>query len=75
MDINGSVAIVTGANRGIGEGFVRVLLAAGARRVYAGSRDPKARRAPGGGVSRTVRGDRVGCHRRGGSRGGGGALL
>lgn len=41
MDINGSVAIVTGANRGIGEGFVRVLLAAGARKVYAGSRDPK----------------------------------
>ncbi len=42
MDINGSVAIVTGANRGIGEGFVRVLLASGARKVYAGSRDPKA---------------------------------
>lgn len=42
MDIADSVALVTGANRGIGEAFVRVLLAAGARKVYAGSRDPKA---------------------------------
>lgn len=42
MDINGCVALVTGANRGIGEAFVRVLLASGARRVYAGSRDPRA---------------------------------
>ena len=42
MEINGCVALVTGGNRGIGEGFVRVLLAAGASKVYAGSRDPKA---------------------------------
>jgi NAD(P)-dependent dehydrogenase (short-subunit alcohol dehydrogenase family) len=42
MDINGCVALVTGGNRGIGEGFVRVLLESGARRVYAGSRDPAA---------------------------------
>jgi NAD(P)-dependent dehydrogenase (short-subunit alcohol dehydrogenase family) len=40
MDINGCVALVTGGNRGIGEGFVRVLLESGARRVYVGSRDP-----------------------------------
>jgi len=40
MDIKNSVAIVTGANRGIGEGFVRELLAAGAAKVYAGARDP-----------------------------------
>jgi NAD(P)-dependent dehydrogenase (short-subunit alcohol dehydrogenase family) len=39
ISVEGSVALVTGANRGIGEGFVRELLAAGARRVYAGSRD------------------------------------
>ena len=42
MDINGCVALVTGGNRGIGEGFVRELLGAGALKVYAGSRDPKA---------------------------------
>ncbi|MDX2142083.1 MAG: SDR family oxidoreductase [Rhodospirillaceae bacterium] len=38
MDIEGSVALVTGGNRGIGEAFVRALLAAKARRVYVGSR-------------------------------------
>lgn len=40
MEVQGCVAIVTGANRGIGEAFVRVLIAAGAARVYAGARDP-----------------------------------
>jgi len=42
MDINGCVGLVTGGNRGIGEAFVRVLLESGARKVYAGSRDPTA---------------------------------
>ena len=41
MDIKGSVAVVTGGNRGIGEAFVRVLLQSGRKKVYAGSRDPK----------------------------------
>jgi NAD(P)-dependent dehydrogenase (short-subunit alcohol dehydrogenase family) len=36
----GSVALVTGANRGIGLAFVAELAARGARRVYAGVRDP-----------------------------------
>ncbi len=40
MEIQGSVAIVTGGNRGIGEGFVHVLIEEGAARVYAGARDP-----------------------------------
>ncbi|MEO8115188.1 MAG: SDR family NAD(P)-dependent oxidoreductase, partial [Phenylobacterium sp.] len=40
MDITNATAIVTGANRGIGEAFVRALVAAGAKRVYAGARDP-----------------------------------
>jgi NAD(P)-dependent dehydrogenase (short-subunit alcohol dehydrogenase family) len=40
MDIKGCVAIVSGANRGIGEAFVRVLMQQGAARVYAGARDP-----------------------------------
>jgi NAD(P)-dependent dehydrogenase (short-subunit alcohol dehydrogenase family) len=42
MDINGCIALVTGGNRGIGEAFVRALLESGARKVYAGSRDPQA---------------------------------
>ncbi len=38
MKIEGCVAIVTGANRGIGEGFVQELLDQGAARVYVGAR-------------------------------------
>lgn len=40
MEIKDSVAIVTGGNRGIGEAFVRAFLAAGAKRVYVGARNP-----------------------------------
>ena len=40
MKIKGSVALVTGANRGLGLAFARALLAAGASKVYAGARDP-----------------------------------
>jgi NAD(P)-dependent dehydrogenase (short-subunit alcohol dehydrogenase family) len=36
----GSVALVTGANRGIGLAFVQELAARGARKVYAGVRRP-----------------------------------
>ena len=42
MEIKGCVGLVTGGNRGIGEGFVRVLLESGATKVYVGSRDPAA---------------------------------
>jgi NAD(P)-dependent dehydrogenase (short-subunit alcohol dehydrogenase family) len=41
MEIKGSVALVTGGNRGIGEAFVRAFLDAGSARVYVGARDPK----------------------------------
>lgn len=41
MDIKGSVVLVTGANRGLGLAFARALLARGAKRVYAGARDPR----------------------------------
>ncbi|WP_351236119.1 SDR family oxidoreductase [Streptomyces sp. NPDC002133] len=40
MDITGSVALVTGANRGIGRAFTRALISHGAAKVYAGARDP-----------------------------------
>jgi NAD(P)-dependent dehydrogenase (short-subunit alcohol dehydrogenase family) len=35
-----SIALVTGANRGLGRAYTDALLAAGAARVYAGARDP-----------------------------------
>lgn len=38
MNIEGCVALVTGGNRGIGEGFVQELLEAGAKRVYIAAR-------------------------------------
>jgi NAD(P)-dependent dehydrogenase (short-subunit alcohol dehydrogenase family) len=40
MKIENAVVLVTGANRGIGQAFARALLARGARKVYAGARDP-----------------------------------
>ena len=42
MKIQNSVALVTGANRGIGLAFTKALLARGARKVYAAARDPSA---------------------------------
>lgn len=39
MKIQGTIALVTGANRGIGRAFVEELLAGGAAKVYAGARN------------------------------------
>lgn len=47
MKIKGSVALVTGANRGLGAAFARGLLAAGAAKVYAAARDPATVTTPG----------------------------
>lgn len=47
MKIENAVALVTGANRGIGLAFARELLARGARKVYAAARDPAAVTLPG----------------------------
>jgi NAD(P)-dependent dehydrogenase (short-subunit alcohol dehydrogenase family) len=40
MQITGSIALVTGGNRGLGKAFVQALLDAGARKVYVGTRKP-----------------------------------
>lgn len=47
MNLQGSVAFVTGANRGLGLALVHALLANGARKVYAGVRDPGSISIPG----------------------------
>jgi len=47
MKIHNAVALVTGANRGIGLAFTRELLARGARKVYAAARDPSTITLPG----------------------------
>jgi NAD(P)-dependent dehydrogenase (short-subunit alcohol dehydrogenase family) len=47
MDLNGSVALVTGANRGIGRHFTQQLLERGAARVYATARRPERIDIPG----------------------------
>jgi NAD(P)-dependent dehydrogenase (short-subunit alcohol dehydrogenase family) len=39
MQVEGAVALVTGANRGLGRAFARALVEAGAAKVYAGARD------------------------------------
>lgn len=47
MKIEGSVVLVTGANRGLGLEFARQALERGARKVYAGARDPASVTLPG----------------------------
>ena len=40
MNLAGKTILVTGANRGIGQALVERALSRGARRVYAGTRQP-----------------------------------
>ncbi len=47
MKIAGSVALVTGANRGLGRVFARELIKAGAAKVYGAARNPAAVTEPG----------------------------
>lgn len=47
MDIENSVAVVTGANRGLGRHLAEQLLARGAAKVYAGARNPESVDLPG----------------------------
>jgi len=39
FDVKDKIALVTGSNRGIGEGFVKVLLQQGAKKIYAAARN------------------------------------
>lgn len=41
MKVRDSVVLISGANRGLGRAWARLLLEAGARKVYAGARDPR----------------------------------
>jgi NAD(P)-dependent dehydrogenase (short-subunit alcohol dehydrogenase family) len=47
MKINGSVALVTGANRGLGRVYARELVARGAAKIYGAARHPDAVTEPG----------------------------
>jgi NAD(P)-dependent dehydrogenase (short-subunit alcohol dehydrogenase family) len=47
MKIKGSVALVTGANRGLGRAYAAELVSRGAAKVYAAARDPAAVTEPG----------------------------
>ncbi|WP_427185258.1 SDR family oxidoreductase [Bordetella bronchialis] len=47
MEIKGHVALVTGANRGLGKAIAQALLQAGAAKVYAAARDPASVDLPG----------------------------
>jgi NAD(P)-dependent dehydrogenase (short-subunit alcohol dehydrogenase family) len=47
MRIKGSIALVTGANRGLGLAYAEALLDAGAAKVYAAARDPATITLPG----------------------------
>ena len=46
MEIKNCVALVTGANRGLGKAYTEALLKAGAAKVYAGARDPASIQKP-----------------------------
>lgn len=47
MELKNATVLITGANRGIGLAFAREALARGARKVYAGARDPASVTLPG----------------------------
>lgn len=44
MKVADSVALVTGANRGLGKAYVEALLNAGTNRIYAGARKLESKR-------------------------------
>lgn len=46
MKLDNAIVLITGANRGIGLAFAKAALARGARKVYAGARDPSRVKLP-----------------------------
>jgi NAD(P)-dependent dehydrogenase (short-subunit alcohol dehydrogenase family) len=52
MNLEGSTALITGANRGLGRHFAQQLLERGAAKVYATARDPRTIDLPGAEVLR-----------------------
>src|SRR5271169_5502126 len=47
MKLQDAIVLITGANRGIGLAFTEAALARGARKVYAGARNPSSISTPG----------------------------
>ena len=47
MQVSGSVALVTGADRGLGRAYARELVRRGAAKVYGAARHPDAVTGPG----------------------------
>jgi len=55
MQLKNATVLITGANRGIGLAFAREALARGARKVYAGARDPGAKEVLADPLTRQVK--------------------
>ena len=69
MKVAGSIALVTGANRGLGLAFAKALVERGAAKVYAAARNPEAVSLTGRDAAEARRHQRRGRGRRGAAAG------